>query len=76
MKARWDNDDCCCYQEWTERWLSNLEVPLVVVSHDREFLNRACNKIVHTFQGQATTYLGNYNTFTKLRAFAIDAQKK
>merc|ERR1711879_609140 len=38
--------------EWLEGYLKQQEVPMVVVSHDREFLDNVCNKIVETELGQ------------------------
>ncbi len=39
------------------------EVPMVIVSHDREFLDQLCTKIVETERGVATTYPGNYTQY-------------
>jgi len=36
---------------------------MVIVSHDREFLDRLCTQIVETERGVSTTYLGNYSTY-------------
>ena len=46
------------------------EVPLVIVSHDREFLDQLCTKIVETERGVSTTYAGNYTQYvnSKVRA--------
>ncbi|MGL5804787.1 MAG: ABC-F family ATP-binding cassette domain-containing protein [Xenococcaceae cyanobacterium] len=49
--------------EWLENYLKNLKTPMVIVSHDREFLDRLCTKIVETERGVATTYLGNYSNY-------------
>ncbi|KAL1519337.1 hypothetical protein AB1Y20_022863 [Prymnesium parvum] len=55
--------------EWLERYLieqtSNLA--LVIVSHDREFLDRVCTRIVETEQGVAYPHNGNYRSFLKAR---------
>ena len=40
---------------------------MVVVSHDREFLDQLCNKIVETEFGVATSYPGNYTQFVALK---------
>ena len=71
--------------EWLENYLieqtSNLA--LVIVSHDREFLDRVCTKIVETEQGVAHSYNGNYRTFLEqkgqrevLQMRDYDAQQK
>jgi len=51
--------------EWLERYLieQTSSLALVLVSHDREFLDRVCTKIVETEQGVAHSYNGNYRTF-------------
>ncbi len=49
--------------EWLENYLKNLKTPMVIVSHDREFLDRLCTKIVETERGVASTYLGNYSNY-------------
>jgi len=49
--------------EWLENYLKNLITPMVVVSHDREFLDRLCTQIVETERGVSTTYLGNYSAY-------------
>ena len=47
--------------QWLEDYLRGQTVPLVVISHDRAFLDRVCNQIVETERGVARTYLGNYS---------------
>ncbi|MEI7665152.1 MAG: ATP-binding cassette domain-containing protein [Synechococcaceae cyanobacterium ELA263] len=47
--------------QWLEDYLRGQTVPLVVISHDRAFLDRVCNQIVETERGIARTYLGNYS---------------
>lgn len=54
--------------EWLEEYLQNCTLPMVIVSHDREFLNRVCNKIVDVEGGEAFEYPGNYSNFVKLKA--------
>ncbi|MEM1173156.1 MAG: ABC-F family ATP-binding cassette domain-containing protein [Cyanobacteria bacterium P01_H01_bin.35] len=49
--------------EWLENYLKNLVTPMVIVSHDREFLDRLCTQIVETERGVSTTYLGNYSAY-------------
>ncbi|KAK9842531.1 hypothetical protein WJX81_004688 [Elliptochloris bilobata] len=60
--------------EWLEGYLRKQEVPMVVVSHDREFLDQLCTKIVETEHGQATTYKGNYTQFVAVKAEKTAAQ--
>ncbi|MEM9246054.1 MAG: ATP-binding cassette domain-containing protein, partial [Cyanobacteria bacterium P01_F01_bin.153] len=49
--------------EWLENYLKSLTTPMVIVSHDRQFLDRLCTKIVETERGIATEYLGNYSNY-------------
>src|SRR5579883_1356213 len=49
--------------EWFEQYLRCLTIPMVIVSHDRRFLDRTCTKIVEMERGIATTYLGNYSAY-------------
>jgi ATP-binding cassette, subfamily F, member 3 len=54
--------------EWLENYLRGINTPMVIVSHDREFLDRLCTKIVETERGVATTYLGNYSAYLQQKA--------
>ena len=45
--------------QWLEDYLCSQTVPLVVISHDRAFLDRVCNQIVETERGVSRCYLGN-----------------
>ncbi|MBM0743888.1 ATP-binding cassette domain-containing protein [Phormidium sp. CLA17] len=49
--------------EWLEIYLRGINTPMVIVSHDREFLDRLCTQIVETERGVSTTYLGNYSAY-------------
>lgn len=54
--------------EWLETYLKGLNTPMVIISHDREFLDRLCNQIVETERGVSTTYLGNYSAYLQQKA--------
>ncbi len=54
--------------EWLENYLRDLNTPMVIVSHDREFLDRLCNQIVETERGISNTYLGNYSSYLTQKA--------
>ncbi|WP_310414854.1 ABC-F family ATP-binding cassette domain-containing protein [Chamaesiphon sp. OTE_8_metabat_110] len=54
--------------EWLENYLRKLETPMVIISHDREFLDRLCNQIVETERGVSATYLGNYSSYLEQKA--------
>jgi ATP-binding cassette, subfamily F, member 3 len=60
--------------EWLENYLRGLTTPMVVVSHDRAFLDRLCNQIVETERGVSTTYLGNYSAYLLQKAEMQAAQ--
>lgn len=60
--------------EWLEIYLKGLTTPMVIVSHDREFLDRLCTQIVETERGVSTTYLGNYSAYLEQKAMAREAQ--
>jgi ATP-binding cassette, subfamily F, member 3 len=60
--------------EWLENYLRGLTTPMVVVSHDRAFLDRLCNQIVETERGVSTTYLGNYSAYLFQKAEMQAAQ--
>lgn len=60
--------------EWLETYLKGLTTPMVIVSHDREFLDRLCTQIVETERGVSTTYLGNYSAYLEQKAEAQAAQ--
>jgi ATP-binding cassette subfamily F protein 3 len=61
--------------EWLETYLKGLKTPMVIVSHDREFLDRLCTKIVETERGISTTYLGNYSAYIQQKEEAKLAQQ-
>jgi ATP-binding cassette subfamily F protein 3 len=60
--------------EWLEVYLKGLTTPMVIVSHDREFLDRLCTQIVETERGVSTTYLGNYTAYLQQKEEAQLAQ--
>ena len=66
--------------EWLEEYLIGFGGALVMVTHDRYFLDRVVNRIVEVDKGQIYTYPGNYSEFVKLKAereeIALSAQKK
>ena len=60
--------------EWLENYLRSLTTPMVIVSHDREFLDRLCTQIVETERGVSATYLGNYSSYLAQKAESQMAQ--
>jgi ATP-binding cassette subfamily F protein 3 len=61
--------------EWLETLLLGQDVPLVVISHDRMFLDRICNQIVETERGVSRLYLGNYSQYLEQKAQDSSAQQ-
>ncbi len=54
--------------EWLEAYLSNQNLTLFMVTHDRYFLERVCNEIVELDDGQLYTYRGNYSDYLEKKA--------
>jgi ATP-binding cassette, subfamily F, member 3 len=52
---------------WLEDYLMELDITVVIVSHDREFLNFCCDEIIHLFNQKLNYYKGDYDTFEKVR---------
>ncbi len=61
---------------WLEDYLKAWRGALLIVSHDRFFLDRLCTSICELERGELTRYKGNYTAFTKLRAESRDRQQK
>jgi len=59
--------------QWLEDYLIGQSVPLVVISHDRAFLDRVCNQIVETERGVSRSYLGNYSQHLEQKALEREA---
>jgi len=53
---------------WLEAWLKRYDGLMIIISHDREFLDAICNVIVHLDELTLTRYTGNYTAFEELRA--------
>lgn len=62
--------------EWLEKYLINYKGSVVIVSHDKFFLNRMVNKIVELYQRQLHIYLGNYDYYQKEKDIRIDMQQR
>ncbi|MDE6200083.1 MAG: ATP-binding cassette domain-containing protein, partial [Muribaculaceae bacterium] len=59
--------------EWLEGYLRHQRVTLVMVTHDRYFLDRICDKIIEIDRQQIFTYEGNYDYYLRRRQERIDA---
>lgn len=58
--------------EWLENWLTRSRVTLLMVTHDRYFLDRVTNKIIEIDRQQIFTYDGNYDYYLRRRQERID----
>jgi ATP-binding cassette subfamily F protein 3 len=59
---------------WLEAWLKAYPGTLLLIAHDREFLDRVVNRIVNIEQQKATVYAGNYSDFETARAAQLSQQ--
>ncbi|MDE6417295.1 MAG: ATP-binding cassette domain-containing protein, partial [Duncaniella sp.] len=59
--------------EWLENYLSRSRVTLLMVTHDRYFLDRVCNKIIEIDMQSIFAYSGNYDYYLKKRQERIEA---
>ena len=61
---------------WLETYLLNYNGAVVIVAHDRYFLDRVVTKIVELDNGHATVFQGNYSAYSEKKAMLRDAQIK
>lgn len=62
--------------EWLETYLRNYPKSVVIVSHDRMFLDRIVNKVYEIEYGKLTEYIGNYTEFEKQKRINYEKQLK
>lgn len=62
--------------EWLEKYLQHYKGAVVIVSHDKYFLNRMVTKIVELYQQRLHVYNGNYEFYEKEKAVRLDMQQK
>lgn len=62
--------------EWLEKYLVHYKGAVVIVSHDRFFLDRMVNKIVEIYQQELHIYSGNYTYYQTEKALRIEMQKR
>ncbi len=60
---------------WLEAWLQRYEGTMLVISHDREFLDAITRVTVHLDEAQLTRYGGNYSSFELMRAERMNQQQ-
>lgn len=60
---------------WLEQWLRGYPGTLLLISHDREFLDRVINRVWHIEQQSLSVYNGNYSEFERYRAEKLAQQQ-
>lgn len=60
---------------WLEDWLSAYAGTLLLITHDRDFLDAVVNKVVHVENQKLNEYTGNYSTFEVTRAMQLSNQQ-
>ncbi len=61
---------------WLEEYLSSLKIAVVIISHDRYFLDKLCKKIIFVDRGTSETYNGNYSFFVEQKSLNEESQNK
>ncbi|MCU6158587.1 ATP-binding cassette domain-containing protein [Enterobacter hormaechei] len=60
---------------WLEKWLKSYQGTLILISHDRDFLDPVVDKIIHIEQQSMFEYTGNYSSFERQRATRLAQQQ-
>ena len=60
---------------WLESWLRELNTTLLLISHDRDFLDAIVDQVCHIGQGRARLYSGGYSAFERQRAEQLAQQQ-
>jgi ATP-binding cassette subfamily F protein 3 len=61
---------------WLEAYLASYPHTLMVISHDRELLNKCIDHVIHVDKQSLTLYAGNYDTFERERTIRLGLQQK
>ena len=61
---------------WLEEYLSSLKIAVMIISHDRYFLDKLCKKIIFVDRGTSETYNGNYSFFVEQKSLNEESQNK
>ncbi len=61
---------------WLEEYLSSLKISVIIISHDRYFLDKLCKKIIFIDRGTSETYNGNYSFFVEQKSLNEESQNK
>ena len=60
---------------WLEQWLNQYPGTLILISHDRTFIDATATNVVHLYQQKLTLYKGNYTAFERMRAERLAQQQ-
>lgn len=60
---------------WLEKWLNRYEGTILLISHDRDFIDNICQGILHVENKSLNSYTGNYSTFETQRAEKLAQQQ-
>jgi ATP-binding cassette subfamily F protein 3 len=60
---------------WLEQWLKAYPGTLLIISHDRDFIDNVVERIVHIERQQAVAYTGNYSSFERVRSERLALQQ-
>ena len=60
---------------WLEKWLQSYPGTLVLISHDRDFLDNVVNQVIHVEQQTTFVYSGNYSAFERSRSEKLSLQQ-
>ena len=60
---------------WLEQWLKSYAGTLLIISHDRDFIDNVVERIVHIDQQKANAYKGNYSMFERVRSERLALQQ-
>ena len=60
---------------WLEKWLHQYQGTLILISHDRDFIDSIVDKIIHIEQNKLFEYTGNYTSFERQRAEKLMQQQ-
>ncbi len=61
---------------WLEEYLSSLKIAVMIISHDRYFLDKLCKKIIFIDRGTSEIYNGNYSFFVEQKSLNEESQNK
>jgi len=62
--------------EWLENFLAESEQAMIVVSHDRYFLDRVTNRTLELFRGEVQAFTGNFSAYWRQKAERLEVQRR